>query len=64
MHMAEQITSDWLTARECVELLQCTPYSFFTMVKAGQIRKRDMPGYRRYWREDVERLAAPPKPAA
>lgn len=61
---ASATTFDWLTRRECVALLQCSQSAFWRLVADGRIRKRDITTLRRYWREDVERLAAPPRPAA
>jgi hypothetical protein len=63
MQMTTPITHDWLTTKECLRLLHCTYFSFRKMVAAEQIRRRDVGGYRRYWREDVERLASPPDAA-
>ncbi len=64
MHMAAPTMHEWLSTRECLRLLGCSYYSFRVMVADGLIRRRDVPGYRRYWRADVERLAAPPDTAA
>lgn len=60
----QQIASKntWLTRVEAIEILQVSPFTFVGLVKEGRIRKRDT-GRRRYWREDIERIAAPP-PAA
>lgn len=55
---------DWLTREECLTKIQCSPSAFQRMVVAGHVRDRKAGGRRRYWREDVERIAAPPKPAA
>jgi hypothetical protein len=51
---------DWLTQAEVRQALQCTPQSLTRMVERGLIRRRDIPGRRRYWREDIEKLAEQP----
>jgi hypothetical protein len=56
-------TNDWLTRQECLRLLECTQPSFTEIVSRGLVRRRDVPGHRKYWREDVERLASPPDAA-
>jgi hypothetical protein len=52
----------WVSRSEAAAILQCSLTTFIGLVNEGRIRTRDF-GHRRYWREDVERLAAPP-PAA
>jgi excisionase family DNA binding protein len=53
---------EWLTPGEVCQLLNCSRASLRVMVQAGSIRRRnsEVASYRRYWRADVERLAAPP----
>ena len=63
MNVIEKSTNKWLTRRECLGLLECTLPSFVMMVDQGLIRRREVPGHRRYWREDVERLSLPPSAA-
>jgi hypothetical protein len=65
-NMAEvaSATLNWLTRDECVATLQCSLSAFRRMVLKGHITDRKVGGRRRYWREDVERIAAPPNNAA
>jgi hypothetical protein len=63
MKTAEQAAFRWLTRAECMARLECGEKAFQMMVADGLIHRRTVPGTRRYWREDVERLASPP-PAA
>ncbi len=63
MITTEKPVMNWLTQAETCALLQCTQWTLKRFVVGGMIRRRQIPGHRRYWREDVERLAAPP-PAA
>lgn len=63
MVTAETAIKDWLTRAEAMSRLECTHKAITLMVEQGLIRRRQVPGHRRYWREDVERIAAPPKPA-
>ncbi len=52
---------EWLTREEAMILLECSKTAFFRLVGLELIRTRDF-GHRRYWREDVERLAVPSTP--
>lgn len=57
--------SEWVSRSEALRILECSRTLFLRLIDEGAIRCRDM-GHKRYWREDVERLSAPPnnKPAA
>jgi hypothetical protein len=52
----------WITKPEALKILQVSAFTFRGLVLGGRIRQRDH-GRRRYWREDVERLASPPDAA-
>lgn len=52
----------WLTRDEVLAILQCSAQTLWKLIREGQVRTRGF-GHRRYWREDVERLASPPDTA-
>jgi prophage antirepressor-like protein len=54
---------DWLSAQEVCDILGCNRPGLAVMVERGAIRKRntEVVSLRRYWRTDIERLAAPPE---
>jgi hypothetical protein len=54
----------WLTRKESERILECDPRKFVALVTAAGVRQREGYGYRRYCREDIERLATPPTNAA
>ncbi len=51
----------WLTRSEAIAAIQCSPVTFAGLLRMGRIRTRDF-GFKRYWAEDVRRLANPPEP--
>lgn len=64
MAILQSTKNEWLTRRECLRLLECTHPTFSALVASGRVRRREGCGYRQYFRKDVEKIAAPPKPAA
>lgn len=60
MKTVQSTESKWLTAKECIRLLDCDHRKLKAILAENNVRQRDGCGYRRYWREDVERVSAPP----
>jgi hypothetical protein len=49
----------WVSRAQALKLLELPSKAFSALVKTGKIRTRRVASNRRYWREDVERLAQP-----
>ena len=55
-------TELWYTAKETAELIGCSPGAVYRMAREGLIYRRNLPVRRKYWGNDVRRVAGFPDP--